>query len=322
MRRLFAADIHFSSHYFLSPSRNKYKLRLVDSIRCMIYLLQQCIVNNIDQMWIVGDILHQSGSRIPFSEIILLRNLLSSFPCEVYIVGGNHDISDNIWVIELLSSYNTTIITEPSLYDDIFAIPYGFTPEIRANINLWHGMVRGAVLSNNYKALEGEEISFSKDCVWLLGHVHKHQQLGNNAWYIGSPYRINFSEEFNEPYICLIDNAIKWIKTLLPPKFITINIDTQTIDSLSVEDCYIRLQGDNLQRMKELQVLLKSEGARSVLLDSSKSIDISQNIEITVTDPLELLRDEIEANIPEKDLRNRILKIIEVFQTKGSLEEL
>ena len=298
-------------------------IRDSDSIRCMVYLLQQCIINNIDQLWIVGDILHQSGSRIPFSEIILLRDLLFAFPCEIYIVGGNHDVSDNTWIIELLSSHNITIITEPSLYDDVYAIPYGFTPEVRAKINLWHGMVQGAILSNNYRSPEGEEISFSNNYVWLLGHVHRYQQLGSNAWYIGSPYRINFGEEFNEPHICIVDNAIKWIKTSLPPKFVTINIDNQPVDPSLLNDCYVKLQGNNLQYMKELQLILKSEGARSVLLDVDKNATIiTQDTEITIKDPMKLLQDEVEANITDRDLRNRVLEIIKVFQTKGSLEGL
>jgi predicted phosphodiesterase len=39
----------------------------------------------------------------------------------------------------------------------------------------------------------------------LFGHVHRHQQLAKNAWYVGSPFQQDFSERDQKKYVCILD---------------------------------------------------------------------------------------------------------------------
>lgn len=47
----------------------------------------------------------------------------------------------------------------------------------------------------------------------LFGHVHRHQQLASNAWYVGSPFQQDFSERDQKKYVCILDLntlAMEW----------------------------------------------------------------------------------------------------------------
>lgn len=93
-------------------------------------------------------------------------------------------------------------------------------------IFLGHFQVLGCELNSGQsltgipkKALAGVELG-------LLGHVHKHQKLAPNVFYVGSPFQQNFGEAHEEKMVAVVDTetcSVKWIKLLGFPEYRTVS---------------------------------------------------------------------------------------------------
>jgi hypothetical protein len=61
--------------------------------------------------------------------------------------------------------------------------------------------------------------SIEKPDLCLLGHIHKHQRVSNNTYYIGSPFQQNYGESTEDKFVAILDTTrltLKWIETRLP----------------------------------------------------------------------------------------------------------
>jgi hypothetical protein len=76
----------------------------------------------------------------------------------------------------------------------------------RKKILLGHLDVQGAKYPSGETILAGlKSTHLSKFDLCLFGHVHKHQQLAENAWYVGSPFQQDFTERDQPKYVCILD---------------------------------------------------------------------------------------------------------------------
>lgn len=70
---------------------------------------------------------------------------------------------------------------------------------------LGHCSVTGAAL-NSTQCLDGIAMSLLKyPKLSLFGHIHKHQMLAPNAYYVGSPFQQNFGEAGDAKYVGIVD---------------------------------------------------------------------------------------------------------------------
>lgn len=96
-------------------------------------------------------------------------------------------------------------------FNDMFSALGAINAEIHVpRIMIGHAMITGAEFSSGQTAT-GEDLEYGVGDIRLgnfdvvcLGHVHKHQILGDNIIYSGSPGRMNFGEK-EEKGFCVIE---------------------------------------------------------------------------------------------------------------------
>lgn len=88
-------------------------------------------------------------------------------------------------------------------------------PRKKPTIILGHFQLVGSELNNGI-SLEGirqEAVSWAD--IGLFGHVHKHQRLCKNTWYVGSPFQQNFGEAGQPKFVVVVDLdtlELEWVK--------------------------------------------------------------------------------------------------------------
>jgi DNA repair exonuclease SbcCD ATPase subunit/predicted phosphodiesterase len=148
-------------------------------------------------------------------------SMLGSMGCEVIVLAGNHDRittrDDSPSMLPVLQEAGATTAEEQQVITlgglTIACIPHYRNPESTRNalrelpaadLLLFHCDVAEATLDcTGRKMPDGipkkELLGFSKKFRYMVGgHVHKHQCLGPNAWYIGSPFCCDWGE-VNQP---------------------------------------------------------------------------------------------------------------------------
>lgn len=126
------------------------------------------------------------------------------------IVPGNHDqvsVDGTIHGVRPFDAYEhitvaTDLILDPAL--DAAFVPWRELPEEQEAIFnrvpdgytvFAHCEIKGATTNNFHKA-DGKVMpkDFRRFRAVYAGHYHKRQKLGTNAWYVGSPFEMNFGE--------------------------------------------------------------------------------------------------------------------------------
>ena len=92
-------------------------------------------------------------------------------------------------------------------------------------IGVFHGVVSGAALDNGFiprdnglhlTSAQLDKLGFPVIC----GHYHKHQQVAEQAWYVGSPTRNSYGESDGDKGVMLFEHdGHRW----LDPEFISLN---------------------------------------------------------------------------------------------------
>lgn len=77
------------------------------------------------------------------------------------------------------------------------------------------------------------KLSFVK--CWMLGDIHKHQFLLDNAWYSGSLLQTNFGEKPNKGFVLIEDGEPTFIRIKSPTKLVTINQGDEVPDNCLVK---------------------------------------------------------------------------------------
>lgn len=148
-------------------------------------------------------------------------SMLGSMGCEVIVLAGNHDRittrDDSPSMLPVLQEAGATTAEEQQVITlgglTVACIPHYRNPESTRNalrelpaadLLLFHCDVAGATLDcTGRKMPDGipkkELLGYSKKFRYMIGgHVHKHQCLGPNAWYVGSPFCCDWGE-VNQP---------------------------------------------------------------------------------------------------------------------------
>lgn len=90
---------------------------------------------------------------------------------------------------------------------------------------LLHGVVAGAQLDNGYIPRDnGLHVTAGQldalGCPVLCGHYHKHQQVGQQAWYVGSPARNSYGEAEGDKGCLIIEHdGQQWLE----PEFVSLD---------------------------------------------------------------------------------------------------
>lgn len=175
-------------------------------------IFQACLDSNDRDVAILGDLLHfryKIDARIQNAVKDELKRWVMA-GIKVRILPGNHDqyeVSGRN-ALELFAEIpGVAVYSVPTWDADGLWIPYRKDPAaVRAALAtpvdpgllmeghalFMHHGIKGAWMNDNVQDREGLELAELQTEKWqsiLCGHYHKHQKVGANLWYIGSPWQ-------------------------------------------------------------------------------------------------------------------------------------
>jgi DNA repair exonuclease SbcCD ATPase subunit len=203
---------------------------------------------------ISGDIFHNKITLSPEC-VNLAYDLLSNLSkiADVDIIIGNHDLIlsnrerlDSVSpIVKTIKSERIHLYTKSGIYDideylsygifsllDPLVVPINFIRQNKRYIAIYHGIISGAVASNDYRFSKGEhELEIFKNYdIAFLGDIHKQQFLSPTIAYSGSLITQNYSESNDKGFLL-------WNIVDLSSKFVVVQNDwsfnTVIFDSLS-----------------------------------------------------------------------------------------
>ena len=178
---------------------------------------------------------------------LLLEKLAASKLYHIILIGNhdwhNHDCKDHSLVpLKLLK--NVAVIDEPKYINGMLFAPYyndldklrKVLKDNHCNIVFAHLDVVDCDYGNGVLATKGLNIKeLDKDKVYISGHYHKYQQVGNLT-YLGTPFSHSFGESNQKKYIAEFDS--KKIELVLEetkfPQHITLEVEAKNLKSLKV----------------------------------------------------------------------------------------
>ena len=203
-------------------------------------IFQACIARNEREVAILGDVLH-----FRYKVDARLQNSLkdefkrwADAGIQVRVLPGNHDQYDVTGrnALELFNEMpNVHVYTEPTWTSEGCWIPYRKNPEdilkalaqpkpsLGGNTLFMHHGVKGAWMNDNVQDAEGVLLDNLEPAKWdaiLCGHYHRHQQLGDRFWYIGSPWQTT-ANEAGQPkgYVVYTGKAVGFVPMAWGPRF-------------------------------------------------------------------------------------------------------
>lgn len=215
MKRLIISDLHLTD-------------KPLDVYRWGIFkwLKKVILENKVDRLYILGDLTHRKNHHSSFLVNRIVHELFDiSKHIEIIILKGNHDyVDEDEPFYHFLSVYPNI-----HFYKDIyFQDKELFLPHTNRDLDKWntynfddydfvylHQALIWAKLENKYSLKEGldiQDFKDFKDTMFISGDIHKPQVMGDNFIYTGSPYPINFGDDFTGRALLIDDkNNIKEI---------------------------------------------------------------------------------------------------------------
>lgn len=93
---------------------------------------------------------------------------------------------------------------------------------------LAHGDVRGVRYDSGEECKKGiEPKALDAFDLALLGHVHRHQKIGKNSYYVGSPFQQDFGEAAQRKFVVIFDTVTKtcrWIEVEGMPEYRVVDL--------------------------------------------------------------------------------------------------
>ena len=326
MKAIVTADIHFHNwsdyHTINTDGINS---RLEDIIKIFKQIETFNKKNKVDYLFILGDIFH-SRSKLDMDVVSLAAETLYEFSrksnIEIVMLLGNHDIAasnENIHILKIFKPF-CRIIDEAHRYEigncAVYALPYCISSiEIKKHIRhfsemigqeskewyrlfISHNGLDGASIGpNEYKIESPTSVDDTKNNLFdlcLYGHYHKHQQIAENVYYVGSPLQHSFGERNDEKGFIYLDTESgyhEFVKTIYP-KFVQcspekaakekekgnyVKIDLQSIEdkNLVMSDQHLAKfpMVDNIQDDTDYEVRLQLDESGSMKSMSNQYVD-------------------------------------------------
>lgn len=243
MKHLFFSDLHAHNHeqhaHTTAEGRNS---RFQDILNVLEEIRLYCHQNDIGIVTFCGDVFH-TRTKIDtevYSETWKAFKRISEHCSQLRIVVGNHDQhnkSGTIHSLDAFTAFAEVIDTPTALLHGTLGWCYmaPFTTDMEA----WHkcvasipadiavfvfhqGLKEASV--GAYDVYVKAEVSvadlpFSKVKYCIGGHYHKHQRIGANVLYCGSPLQLDFGERTEDKGFLVLDDEtwnIEFVRTTAP----------------------------------------------------------------------------------------------------------
>jgi DNA repair exonuclease SbcCD nuclease subunit len=270
-----------------------------------------CLQNNINNLFIIGDVFKTRDSQNLKALVVFLKFLQILKRLNIYAIAGNHDKTDLSSNQSYLDVYNgqenLRVFQEVGQVDlegiSFHLIPY--FPEDKEyqillektvetlddsvdNVLLSHIAVSGVKNNDGTKVQNQLKLSqFSKFDLVFLGHYHNKSKVGRNIHYIGSTIPHNFGEDNDKGLIILNSDLSFKTHPLKFPKFYSHEFDLEDEESRRELDLAYERYKDSkhnirfiLKGTKEsLSKVNKSKYKDSGISIKTVNTEISKNIE-------------------------------------------
>jgi len=208
---LHTADNHLRASQYARPDRG------LDFTQALNRVVDIAIKQKVDAILNSGDILdttRPTARTVHDLNVLHYRLIEAGIP--MYTISGNHDKTDPHWtsVIDVGHTDRGIVCVDnkqfevkglkvhglPFTHNDAFLANLAELP--KADILMWHGMIREFVGYPTDKALSLDDLPQGKYQMMLLGDVHVHEQKqlqdGTLVSYPGSTELCNQTEEFQK----------------------------------------------------------------------------------------------------------------------------
>lgn len=292
MRLAVVADLHAHNYAKYSHiAESGLNSRLDWILREFDEIIDICVQRQVHALVIAGDLFHsRKAIDITVLEAVYKRiKSVKDFP--MFIVAGNHDVSESSVKsvsIRVLSKL-LTVVTKPKIISvlnkSVGLIPWTESAKAVAkaldtfkesNVQhvVGHLALRSGVVGEHEYIMEGGiEPSVFRDFQWVaLGHYHKHQKVGDNIYYVGSPLQHTWGESGDDKGFMIFGGAQpEFIDLVDFPRFVKVTSKKEAKQVRSID--YVKVIGnretvekielpDDVQR---IEVIEKSDEYKSRL---------------------------------------------------------
>lgn len=272
LRLVAFSDLHIGS-YQSAVDENGLNLGMKSNDKVRAFIVDYCRKIQPDLIVFVGDLYRSAIGKPSQGEQWRAAEFFTELSLIAPIVAkeGNHDIGEgkDVSALQIFGKMGIrmTVLPVPDKWSviNVEGIRIGLYHGMLANVKLESGMMSDLIKAEGLTSIK----EAPNADLYLLGDIHHRQFLASNAVYCGSPDRLNFGEEKEQPSIW--DVTIKkigdkvdidWQAISTPArKYVTIKTEAEAA-TVDVQDAVVRFEGA-LSKLThgELVSLLKSRGA-------------------------------------------------------------
>lgn len=261
MRIAITADLHAHNYtQYSGIAESGLNSRLDWILKTLDMITEKCVQRGVDALALAGDLFH-SRKSIDVTVLESVYRRIESIDLPVYIVMGNHDISEssNKRASIRIFSKVAKVITKARILtiagSKVGIIPWTDSAKAVAKAVdefnkkgvcyvIGHLALRSGVVGTHDFIMEGNiEPSVFRKFKWTaLGHYHKHQELKHEIYYVGSPLQHTWGDSEDEKGFMIFGGA--------QPEFVPLPDTPRFIKVLSNEDAegvreidYVRVKG-------------------------------------------------------------------------------
>lgn len=269
MRIAVCGDIHAHNYsQYAATTENGLNSRLVWILKALASIIAISEERGVNAIVIAGDLFH-SRKAIDVTVLDSVYSVLSEAKIPVYILKGNHDISnDGLRVSIKVFERIARVITTPTyinIADKIVGfVPWSDSPEdvggkVRilrtkgATCLIGHFGVKGAIVGAHEYVMEGGvQRGIFKKFDWVaLAHYHKHQKIRKNVYYVGSPLQHTWSESGNKNGFMIFGGARPEFVPLSEfPRFVKVTHEDEMESVRDIDYVKIVADEDTISRIK------------------------------------------------------------------------
>ncbi len=300
MKIAITADLHLAryGHDVIDPKSNLPE-RLSSIKNVLNYIATYSLENEINQIAILGDLLHGKSIIYSIAQNILLSFFRSYPDLEFIVIDGNHDLSGKgedvcSALVSLDNEPNVIRVTSDYMFiesENILLVPYSTNmvdviKNKSAKYLFSHFGLNEGVLNSGISVISDLSLNDlrSKYQYVILGHYHKPQEIIRDdisCYYCGSPIQLDWGEKHDEK------------------RFLVINTDNDTIESVPF-DGYKKFYSFELRKDNYDEVIKKAKE----LSDQGHHVTISKLEKIDTKDIQEQFRivDRTEVDITNRGI--------------------
>lgn len=319
MKIAMIADTHIHPFTSFGVGTGSGNSRVQTSLDALDQVLNYCKSKGITTLVHAGDLFHaRDHQRFQVFNAVRDKLMEMSQYLTIHLIAGNHDIVDRQGTLSIHSlqsdNYHGIRVygsaASISSGPEIILIPYENNFE-DLNHLLWelpksnciighldvHGAEIGSTMFPSDKGLDRKVLEKFKAV--LLGHYHRHQHLGGNAYYVGALTPIDFGDKDQGGEFCILDTETGQISRIpiQCPKFIDGLGTERNRDFSSITGNYVRVHCEHTPEWDDIMSVARPAGVEYIPL-TEEPVGESRIVDIDQLNIPEMIKQYVEVRKP------------------------